>query len=112
MTQNFFALKIETRAVFFLLKILIFVMVEDKEEAQPLVQSDLASDIVGEGHGHVHRWENMGSRQVGAQLHGRSTLYVCRVCKWVFTHEYNRISDIFRAMKHAGVPQKCIALGG
>ena len=59
------------------------------------------SDIHGEGHGSDHNWKHSHTSE------GRQTLYKCVDCGFNFWHDYNRVVNIFEAMKGVGVPAKC-----
>jgi hypothetical protein len=61
---------------------------------------DKRSDIIGEGYGDKHAWKY----QCDAT---RQTLYRCADCGATFWHNYNRVPDIFEAMKICGIPAEC-----
>jgi hypothetical protein len=66
------------------------------------------SDIQGNGFGYEHSWKRGFTPQVGsAPNEQRYTYYQCRICGWLFKHQYNIIPDIFLAMKRTGVPEFC-----
>ena len=64
------------------------------------------SDINGKGHGDKHDWKRMYTPQVGS--YGiKYTEYKCMDCGSNFSHYYDRVPDIFLAMKQAEVPLTC-----
>lgn len=70
--------------------------------------SDEKSEIKGTGHGSEHCWLRVFTPQVGgAPARERRTYYVCRRCGTKFTHFYACDSDIFEAMRAAGVQAAC-----
>jgi len=59
------------------------------------------SDINGTGYGSKHNWRR------GATSSGKCTEYRCRSCGYPFWHYYDRVPDIFSAMKREKVPEHC-----
>jgi hypothetical protein len=54
------------------------------------------SDINGKGWGSSHDWEYLSSND------SKVSFYRCRNCGAFFVHAYDRIPDIFKALKHDG----------
>jgi len=59
------------------------------------------SDINGTGYGSKHDWQR------GYTSPDRLTRYKCTSCGEKFNHAYDKIPDIFDAMKSTGVPEHC-----
>lgn len=71
------------------------------------------SEIFGTGHGSEHQWLRVHTPQVGgAPARERRTYYVCRRCGARFAHFYACVSDIFEAMRTAGVQDSCAGAAG
>jgi hypothetical protein len=66
------------------------------------------SHIQGEGWGSDHTWVH------GPTGSDKCTPYTCADCGAKFLHFYDKIPDIFEAMKKSGVPEKCsrVVVGG
>lgn len=58
------------------------------------------SDIYGDGWGSDHLWHYEATPST-------ASVYKCARCFWPFAHYYNNESNIFKAMKSSGVPDKC-----
>lgn len=59
-----------------------------------------SSDINGDGWGSDHLWHYESTPS-------NASYYKCARCYWPFAHAYNHEPDIFKAMKLAGVTNKC-----
>ncbi len=64
------------------------------------------SDIRGKGYGSCHTWKRTYTAQVGYR-EPRYTIYLCSKCSVHFCHFYERVPDIFDAMKSSNIPKEC-----
>ena len=68
------------------------------------------SDIIGKGYGSCHNWERghtMGMEKDGI-IEDKATYYKCRDCDTEFLHFYDRVNNIFKAMKVCDIPNICL----
>lgn len=70
------------------------------------MSSATQSHISGDGYGSAHTWQRLGTNQVGS-WGIKATHYICINCSAQFSHYYDMIPDIFKAMKECQVPEKC-----
>ena len=64
------------------------------------------SAIRGEGYGSKHDWRKENGPMNPIRWE-RYSVYKCENCGEGFKHEYHIVSDIFKAMKRAGVDEHC-----
>lgn len=73
-----------------------------RQTDRPFAMSSPTSHVTGSGWGAEHEWRRVRTIY-------RCTEYRCERCGWVFTHNYPRFQEIFKAMYLAGVPDGCNA---
>lgn len=61
------------------------------------------SCIIGEGFGSSHDWQIV--KFAGGK--NPASIYSCSKCKCIFSHFYHKIPDIFEAIKHSGLKDRC-----
>ena len=66
----------------------------------------MKSVIRGEGFGSRHAWRKFNG-PINPIVWERYSIYQCITCGECFKHEYRIVSDIFEAMRRAGIREGC-----